>query len=130
MARRVVSNKINTGSNDGVSEAPPSLPRRPLQVSDEGLGLGAVVYLGVDLGVLVALVPQALQVAAVAHEVEREAESQHAQHQQAHVDLRKQRRGGGGSERRRDSFNMKTNMVIRGGSSPRGGPPPGVPPWP
>lgn len=45
---------------------------------DEGLGLAAVVYLDVDLGVRVALVSKALEVAAVAQQVDGQAESQHA----------------------------------------------------
>jgi len=60
---------------------------------DEGLGLGVVAAgLGVDLGVVVPLVPEAPQVSAVAQQVERQAEAQQAQHQQAHVHL------GGGSK--------------------------------
>lgn len=55
---------------------------------DEGLGLAAVVDLDVDLGVLFALVSEALEVTAVAQQVEGQAESHHAQHQQAHVHLR------------------------------------------
>lgn len=55
---------------------------------DEGLGLAAVVDLDVDLGILVPLVSEALEVAAVAQEVERQAESQHAQRQQAHIHLK------------------------------------------
>lgn len=58
---------------------PPSL--------DEGLGLAAVVDLDIDLGILVLLVSEALEVAAVAEQVEGQAESQHAQQQQAHVHL-------------------------------------------
>lgn len=55
---------------------------------DEGLRLAAVVHLDVDLGVGVALVSKAPQVAAVAQQVQRQAESQHAQCQEAHVHLR------------------------------------------
>lgn len=54
---------------------------------DEGLGLAAVVHLDVDLGVRVALVSKALQVAAVAQQVDGQAESQHADCQEAHVHL-------------------------------------------
>lgn len=60
---------------------------------DEGLGLAAVVHLDVDLGVGVALVSKALEVAAVAQQVQRQAESQHAQHQEAHVHLRATQKG-------------------------------------
>lgn len=45
---------------------------------DEGLWLAAVVYLDVDLGVRVALVSKAPEVAAVAQQVDGQAESQHA----------------------------------------------------
>lgn len=54
---------------------------------DKGLGLAAVVHLDVDLRVRVALVSQALQVAAVAQQVDGQAESQHAHCQEAHVHL-------------------------------------------
>lgn len=55
---------------------------------DEGLGLAAVVHLDVDLGVRVALVSKALEVAAVAQQVDGQAEAQHADCQEAHVHLR------------------------------------------
>lgn len=54
---------------------------------DENLGLAAFVDLDVDLWVLVALISEALEVAAVVEQVDGQAESQHAQHQQAHVHL-------------------------------------------
>lgn len=54
---------------------------------DKGLGLAAVVHLDVDLGVRVALVSKALEVAAVAQQVDGQAESQHADCQEAHVHL-------------------------------------------
>lgn len=54
---------------------------------DEGLGLAAVVHLDVDLGVRVALVSKALEVAAVAQQVDGQAESQHTERQEAHVHL-------------------------------------------
>lgn len=54
---------------------------------DEGLGL-AFVHLDVDLGIFVLLVPDALEAAAVAEQVEGQAESHHAQRQQTHVHLK------------------------------------------
>lgn len=57
---------------------------------DENLRLAAVVDLNKDLGVLVALVSEALEVTAVVEQVDGQAESQHAQYQQAHVYLRLQ----------------------------------------
>lgn len=57
-------------------------------VLDEGLGLAVVVDLDVDLGIFVLFVPDALEAAAVAQQVEGEAESHHAQHQQTHVHLK------------------------------------------
>lgn len=54
---------------------------------DEGLGL-AFVHLDVDLGIFVLLVPDALEAAAVAQQVEGQAESHHAQRQQTHVHLK------------------------------------------
>lgn len=71
----------------------PLLLRRPpkrhlsLRVLDEGLGL-AFVHLDVDLGIFVLLVPDALEAAAVAQQVEGQAESHHAQRQQTHVHLK------------------------------------------
>lgn len=54
---------------------------------DKNLWLAAVVDLSVDLGVLVALISEALEVAAVVEQVDGQTESQHAEHQQAHVHL-------------------------------------------
>lgn len=69
---------------------------------DKGLGLAAVVDLDVDLGILIALVSEALEVAAVAQQVEGEAESQHAQRQQTHVHLKTTRE----SDQHNDSSNV------------------------
>lgn len=55
---------------------------------DDGVGLATIVDLDIDLGILVTLVSEALEVTAVAQQVEGQAESQHAQCQQAHVHLK------------------------------------------
>lgn len=73
---------------------------------DEDLGLAAIVDLHVDLGILVALVSEALEVAAVAQQVERQAESQHAQHQQAHIHLKTTY----GSDRHHDTTNNQRSF--------------------
>lgn len=70
----------------GRSFDPPAFSKVVLGL-DEGLGLAAVVHLDVDLGVRVALVSKALEVAAVAQQVDGQAESQHADCQEAHVHL-------------------------------------------
>lgn len=54
---------------------------------DAGFRRDAVGELHKDLGVVVLLVPEALQVATVAQQVHGQTEAQHAQHQQAHVHL-------------------------------------------
>lgn len=95
---------------------------------DKSLGLAAIVDGDVELGVLVALVPEALEVAAVAEQVERQAESQHAQHQQAHVHLKTKAKFSLDSNRQRQKLVFKyprARVVL-----PRADLPPGVPPWP
>lgn len=52
-----------------------------------GLGRAAVVHLNVDLGIFVTFVSEALELAAVVQQVEGQAETQHAQHQETHVHL-------------------------------------------
>lgn len=52
----------------------------PLPCLDEGLRFATIIDLDIDLGIFILLISQALEVAAVEQQVERKAESQHAQH--------------------------------------------------
>ena len=64
---------------------------KDLRLNAIGIAAIAVADVGVDLGVVVVLLPEPCQVAAVAQQVEGQAEPQQAQAQQPHIDLGGQR---------------------------------------